>query len=222
MPHYEKLEVMPREFTGSKGAKALRKAGKVPAVYYFHGQENINLAIDRKALLKALHSGHHIYEININGKQQFVMVKELQFHPVTDEIIHADLLRVRRSEKITISVPIEFEGEAAGVKAGGVFMQNLTFLEVNCFPTDVPDNITVDVSELEINHSLTVADIPVPEGLEIITPSELTLVSVQPPKVTVEAEEVTEAEVEAGLEEETAVDTSAAARDSAEETSEKS
>ncbi len=219
MPHYGKLDVMPREITGSKGAKALRKEGKVPAVYYFHGQENINLAIDRKALLKALHSGHHIYEINLNGKQQFVMVKDLQFHPVTDEIIHADLLRVRRSEKITISVPIEFKGEAAGVKAGGVFMQNLTFLEVNCFPTDVPDCITVDVSGLEINHSLTVADIPVPEGLEIITPGELTLVSVQPPKVTIEPEEV-EAEVEAGAEEEQAVETSAAARDSAEESSE--
>jgi large subunit ribosomal protein L25 len=188
MPTYEKLEITERDVTGSKGARALRRAGKVPAVFYFHGQDNVNLAIDRKHLLKVLHSGHHIFEVNIDGQRQFVMVKDVQYHPVTDEIIHVDLMRVRRSEKVTISVPVELVGEAVGVKKGGLLMQNLTTIELNCLPTDVPDNIPVDVSALDLHDSLSVAELSFPEGMEVVTPGETVVVTVQMPPAWVREE----------------------------------
>ncbi len=125
MAQYEKLEIMKREQPGSKVARAMRKEGKIPANYYYTGKDNINLAIDKKTFRKAIHTGHHIFEIELDGKTQYVMIKGVQYHPVTDEIIHIDLMRVRRDEKMTIFVPIVFEGIAKGVKEGGILTHNL-------------------------------------------------------------------------------------------------
>ena len=138
--------------------------------------------------------GGHIFELELDGNKQYAMIKEVQYHPITDEIIHIDLMRVRREEKITISVPIAFVGESIGVEEGGVMMQSLTSLEVSCLPENVPEQVTMDITELEMNSSLTVADIAVSKEFDILTSNDLTVVSVQPPKEeeepVVEEEEV--------------------------------
>ena len=87
------------------------------------------------------------------------MIKELQYHPVTDEVIHIDLMRVRRSEKITISVPLVLTGEPLGVKEGGVLSQSMTQIEISCFPTDVPDQIELNIEDLEMHSAKSVADL---------------------------------------------------------------
>ncbi len=201
MAEFYKLEFSDREELGTRGAKAIRKAGMIPANYYFHGEENVNLAIDQKELWRALHSGNRIFEVHLKDARQFVMVKEVQYHPVTDEIIHVDFMRVRRKEKATFTVTIELVGDAIGVKQGGVMMQSLTAVDVSCFPTDVPDSIKVNVENVDINDTLHVSDLIVDGDVDILTDPEAMLLSVQPPKVEVEAvEEETFEEAEEGAE----------------------
>jgi large subunit ribosomal protein L25 len=173
MAQYEKLEILERAEAGSRNAKALRREGMIPAVYYYHGEDNLNLSLDQKKFWKALRSGHHIFEVNLKGKAQYVMIKELQYHPITDDIIHVDLMRVRRDEKITITVPISPVGTAEGTKQGGVLSQTLTALEISCLPGDVPEQITLDVTSVGLHESLSVGDIEVADNIEIISVKNL-------------------------------------------------
>jgi len=199
MAHYEKLEILDREQIGSQMAKTLRKEGKIPANFYYAGEENVNLAVGKKAFRKAVHSGSHIFEVELGGKTQYVMIKEVQYHPVTDEIIHIDLMRVRRDEKMTISVPIVLEGTAMGVKEGGIMTQNLSTLEISCLPSEVPDQITVDVSDFELNHVMNVSEIEIPENIEIITAADMDVLAIVSPKEeSLEPEIPTEEELAEG------------------------
>lgn len=182
MAQYEKLDIIMREQPGSKMARAMRKEGKIPTNYYYTGKDNINLAIDKKTFRKAIHTGHHIFEIELDGKPQFVMIKGVQYHPITDEIIHIDLMRVRRDVKMTIFVPIVLKGTAIGVKTGGIMTQNLSNLEISCLPSDVPDHIVVDVTDFEMNHVMTVGEIKVDEKIEIITAADMDVLAVIPPR----------------------------------------
>ncbi len=182
MPQYEKLEVMKREQPGAKAARALRKEGKIPVNFYYTGEDNINLSIDKKVFRQAIHSGHHIFEVELNKKTQYVMIKEVQYHPVNDEIIHIDLMRVRRDEKITISVPIVLEGAANGVQEGGILTQNLLTLEISCLPSDVPEHIVVDVSDFEMNHVMNVGEIKVGENIDIMVAKDMDVLAIIPPK----------------------------------------
>jgi large subunit ribosomal protein L25 len=196
MSNYYALEVMKRDAKGSAAARRLRREGKIPAVFYSHGKENLNLAVNAKDFYTALHTGQHIFETKLDGKRQFLMVKEVQYHPVTDQIIHVDLMGVKMTERVTITVPLELQGESIGVKQGGVLMQNLTMAEVNCLPTHVPDKIEVDVSELEINQHIAAGDIELPEGVEMVTPADVTVVTVQSTRVAEEPEPTEEVEIE--------------------------
>ena len=167
--------------------------------------------------MKSLRSGHRIFKVNLRGTTQYVMLKEIQYHPVTDDIIHIDLMRIRRDEKMTISVPLVLEGTATGVKEGGVMMQNLTSIEINCLPADVPEQIVVDISDLEMHASLNVEDLEVSEELEILTSGNLTVVSCQPPKEEVEEEpEEEEVELEEGEEPEEGAEQSESEEDKSE------
>ena len=110
------------------------------------------------------------------------MIKQLQYHPVTDEIIHVDLMRVRRSEKITISVPLILVGDSIGVKEGGVLSQSLNQIEISCFPTDVPEQIELNIEDLELNSAKSVADLELDlEDVDIVTDPSLNIVSITPP-----------------------------------------
>tara|TARA_Y100000766_G_C18538462_1_gene427115 strand:- start:149 stop:619 length:471 start_codon:yes stop_codon:yes gene_type:complete len=110
------------------------------------------------------------------------MIKQLQYHPVTDEIIHVDLMRVRRSEKITISVPLILVGDSIGVKEGGVLSQSLNQIEISCFPTDVPEQIELSIEDLELNSAKSVADLEIDiEDVDIVTDPSLNIVSITPP-----------------------------------------
>ncbi len=204
MPQYEKLEVMKREQLGAQAARTLRKKGKIPVNFYYTGKDNINLAIDKKVFRKAIHSGHHIFEVELNKKTQYVMIKEVQYHPVSDEIIHIDLMRVRRDEKITISVPIVLEGAALGVQEGGILTQNLLTLEISCLPSDVPEHILVDVSSFEMNYVMNVGEIKVDEKIDILVAEDMDVLAIIPPKEeSLEPDIPTEEELAEGEEEPT-------------------
>ena len=185
---YYKLEIENRKSSGKKASKLIRRAGKVPSVLYFKGEKPVNLAIDKQLLYQAIKSDLRIYEIEIDNESQYVMIKDVQYHPITDEIIHVDFMRVRRSEKMTISVPIVLVGKPVGVTEGGILSQSITQVEVSCFPTNVPESINVNVDHLEINSSVSVADVVIEdEDIEIISSSDISIASVIPPVVEEES-----------------------------------
>lgn len=197
---YYKLEIENRKSVGKKASKLIRRAGKIPSVLYYKGEKPVSISIDRQLLNQAIKSDQRIYEVEIDSESQYVMIKEAQYHPITDEIIHVDFMRVRRSEKMTISVPITLVGKPAGVTEGGILSQSMTQIEISCFPTNVPESIEVNVDHLDINSSVSVGDVTVDdEDIEIISASDLSIASVIPPAVE---EEPVIAEEEA-LDEET-------------------
>jgi len=195
---YEQLNIADRTETGGRSARSIRNSGLIPVNYYYKGEENINLTVIQNEFLKSMRSGHRIFKVDLKGSTQYVMVKEIQYHPVTDDVIHIDLMRVRRDEKMTISVSLELIGSSVGVKEGGVMMQNLTSIEISCLPADVPENITVDISDLELNANLNVEDLEISEELEVLTSGDISVVSCQPPKEEVEEEVEEELELEEG------------------------
>ena len=180
---YYKLDIENRKAVGKKATKSLRNAGKVPSVLYFKGEDPMSLSIDKKALYKAMKSDQRIYEMEINSESQYVMIKEIQYHPVTDEVIHVDFMRVLRSEKMTISVPIILVGKSVGVTEGGILSQSLNQIEISCFPTNVPDQVEVNIEHLEINSSVSVADVNIDdEDIEILSAQDISIASVNAPK----------------------------------------
>ena len=181
---YYKLEIENRKSVGKKASKLIRRDGKIPSVLYYKGEKPVSISIDRQLLNQAIKSDQRIYEVEIDSESQYVMIKEAQYHPVTDEIIHVDFMRVRRSEKMTISVPITLVGKPAGVTEGGILSQSMTQIEISCFPTNVPESIEVNVDHLDINSSVSVGDVTVDdEDIEIISASDLSIASVIPPAV---------------------------------------
>ena len=190
---YYKLEVSERTKLKTKGVKLLRRKGLIPGVLYYSGEKNVNIEVDKSILFHAMQSGQRIFEIEQQGKSQFTMIKQVQYHPVTDEIVHLDLMRVRRSEKMTITVPLVLIGDAKGVKEGGILSQSINQLEINCFPTDVPEQIELNVEDLELNSSMNISDIKLKnDDIEIITDGEVNIVNISKLVEEEEAEEIDE------------------------------
>ena len=179
---YYKLEISNRTHIGTKGAKKERRKGFVPGVLYYSGEHATNISIKKSNLLRAMNSGQRIFEISQDGESQYTMLKQVQYHPVTDEVIHIDLMRVRRSKKMNISVPIYLVGESKGVKEGGILTQSLTQVEISCYPTDVPEQIELNIDQLELNSGLSVGDIDTgSEDIEVISDVSLNIVSIMAP-----------------------------------------
>jgi len=190
---YYKLEVSERTKLKTKGVKLLRRKGLIPGVLYYSGEKNVNIEVDKSILFHAMQSGQRIFEIEQEGKSQFTMIKQVQYHPVTDEVVHLDLMRVRRSEKMTITVPLVLIGDAKGVKEGGILSQSINQLEINCFPTDVPEQIELNVEDLELNSSMNISDIKLKnDDIEIITDGEVNIVNISKLVEEEEAEDVDE------------------------------
>ena len=190
---YYKLDISNRNQIGTKKSKIARKKGFVPGVLYYSGEQAISISIERSTLLRAMNSGQRIFEISQDGDSQYTMLKQVQYHPVTDEVIHIDLMRVRRSEKMTILVPVVLVGDAIGVKEGGILSQSLTQVEISCYPTDVPEQINLKIDGLELNSTLSVGDIDTgSEDIELISDASINIVSITAPV----SEEVSDEESE--------------------------
>ena len=190
MSKFEKLNVDIRKEHGTSAARRTRLQNKVPAVVYHSGIEAIPLSVDKISLNKALRTGQMIFEVNVEDKNQFVLVKEIQYHPVTDEIIHIDFQKVKEDEKISLEVAVRSSGEAQGVKLGGLLVQMLNSVTIKCKPAEIPEFLEIDVTDMEMNTNLFVKDITLPTDVEMLTAEDIAVVSVQEPKE--EKEEVVE------------------------------
>ena len=196
MSKFEKLNVDIRKEHGTSAARRARLQNKVPAVVYHSGVEATPLSVDKISLNKALRTGQMIFEVNVEDKNQFVLVKEIQYHPVTDEIMHIDFQKVKEDEKISLEVAIRSTGEAQGVKLGGLLVQMLNSVTIKCKPAEIPEFLEIDVTDMEMNTNLFVKDITLPEDVEMITAEDIAVVSVQEPKEEKEEEVVEAAEMD--------------------------
>ena len=190
MSKFEKLNVDIRKEHGTSAARRTRLQNKVPAVVYHSGIEATPLSVDKISLYKALRTGQMIFEINVEDKNQFVLVKEIQYHPVTDEIIHIDFQKVKEDEKISLEVSVRSSGVSQGVKLGGLLVQMLNSVTIKCKPAEIPEFLEIDVTDMEMNTNLFVKDIILPKDVEMLTAEDIAVVSVQEPKQ--EKEEVAE------------------------------
>lgn len=225
MSKFEKLNVDIRREHGTSAARRTRLQNKVPAVVYHSGIEATPLSVDKISLNKALRTGQMIFEVNVEDKNQFVLVKEIQYHPVTDEIIHIDFQKVKEDEKISLEVAIRSTGEAQGVKLGGLLVQMLNSVTVKCRPAEIPEFLEIDVTDMEMSTNLFVKDVTLPSDVEMITAQDIAVVSVQEPKQ--ESEETDDAieDIDSGaedIEDNVAADSEASTSEDTEESSDKS
>ncbi len=192
------LTATPRNEFGSRTSRRLRKDGQVPGVVYSEGTEAISFQVASGDARVILGEGHALFDLHIEGSDAVpVVVKEQQHHPVRGDLQHLDLQKVDLNVKIQAEVAVVLEGEedSPGNKQGGVLEHVTREVTVEALPTAIPDSITLDVSAMEINDTLTLEDLKAPEGVELISdePAEVTLVTLTPPRV----EETPETEVEA-------------------------
>ena len=179
-----------RDGQGKGASRRLRHAGKVPAILYGGKNEPRAVSLDHQKLMTLIDNEKFyssIINLVVGDKKQAAIVKDLQMHPARNAIVHVDMQRVQENEKIRIHIPIHFKGEAAspGVKTeGGVVSHRVADVEISCLPKDLPEFIELDVSDMHINESKHLSDLPLPEGVTIpaIAKGNATVVSIHPPR----------------------------------------
>lgn len=182
------LMVEPRHETGKGPAKKMRRGGKIPCVLYGHGFRPLLLALDERAF-KALmrHEGlHGLFNLTVadikDGKHT-VVVKEIQRHPLRDDILHVDFQKIRSDEELTSEVSLRFVGEPVGVKAGGIIQHYIYDVTVQCLPRDLPESIEVNISHLDLKENLRIHDLPAIEGVRYVNSPEEIVAAVTPKRV---------------------------------------
>jgi len=176
-----------RSESGKGAARALRRAGSVPAVIYGHKREPMSLAIvtrDMERLLERVAPGSTVVELSIDGKVSRTIIREIQKHPFKKQLVHVDFQELVAGENITVSIPLIITGVSVGVRSsGGVLDQTLRELEISVDPSAIPNHIDVDVSALGVGDSIHVRDLTLPDGITVITDSDASVVVVAAPKV---------------------------------------
>src|SRR5439155_4516624 len=182
------LSAYPRTLAKRGGVKKLRSSGRVPAVIYGGQTKPQNLEIksnDLDTLLHQAHSENILLDLSVEGdgkSKRLALLKDVQHHPLNGEILHVDLHEVSEQEKVTVMVPVETEGEAAGVKTGGGVLEHVLFkIKVRALPKDLPEAIIVDVSKLEIGQTIQMGDITPPPAVELLGDKGVSVISVAAP-----------------------------------------
>jgi len=181
------LNVARRTETGKGAARSLRRNGRVPGVVYGHGEETLAISLDAHdfgKLISGISVENTVLELKIEGaKDSRALIREVQWHPFKPVILHVDLYQVHAGEKVHLEIPIRVEGNPKGVRdQGGVLQQVRHEISIECLPKDIPERVTIDVTELMIGDSIHVRDIEIP-GATILADGDLTLCTVVPPTI---------------------------------------
>ena len=191
-----------RKSFGKKTSNKLRAEEKIPCVMY-GGDENIHFSLGEKALKKIVFTPNiYIIDVEIEGKVTQSIIKEIQFHPVTDRIIHVDFMQIFKGKPISIAVPIKTVGTSPGVQAGGNIQSTTRKLIIKALPKDLPDTLEIDISKLELGNSLKVGELEF-DNIELLDPKNSVVVSVKLTRVAKgmeENEETDDEETEEGEE----------------------
>jgi large subunit ribosomal protein L25 len=168
-----------RSQLGSRANRRLREAGKVPGVIYGHKEAVIPLTLPKKELVHHLSRGAHVFDLQLQGSTQKVLVKDVQYDHLGLEVLHVDFARVSLDEKVEVTVPVELKGTPKGEAEGGVLQQIISELEVECLVTDIPDVITHNVSDMELDSVLHVSDLKLPPNVRVLQDPEQIVATVR-------------------------------------------
>jgi large subunit ribosomal protein L25 len=189
------LEMVPRKAAGSRESRRLRRNGFIPAILYGHGEKNVELAAKREAVEAVVRHGSRFVELT-GAVKTAAVVRELQWDAMGSEPLHIDLLRVSKSDKVKVRVPVDLKGECPGQRAGGIVSIVLHEIELECPAEAIPDHIHAQVGHLEVGHSIKVKDLELPKGARSLADGEETVVTcLVPGKKAEEAAVVAEPEV---------------------------
>jgi len=177
-----------RQQAGSNKSAALRKQGLLPAVVYGHKKEAQSISMDARAFLDSLHGGHRIFDVDIDGQKDTLMVKELQYDHLGKDILHVDFMRVNLSERVTVEVPVELRGTAEGAQQGGMVEMLLSTVEIECKVSEIPDSIAVNIKSLGLNQSIHAGQIELPAGVKMLTDAQAVVVICHEPTAAAEPE----------------------------------
>ena len=176
-----------RERAGKGIARALRREGQVPAVIYGDSKDPEGIAVSRKELTKLFNTGRltsTLLDIDLDGKKHRVIARDVQLHPVRDDILHADFLRLGKGSKIAVEVSVTFlnEDTCPGLKQGGVLNVVRYTVELNCPADNIPETIELDLAEAQMNDSLHISEVALPEGVEpVISDRDFTIATIAAP-----------------------------------------
>ena len=191
-----------RDIFGKNASRRLRREGKIPAVLYGRNEPSTHLMLQKKdvfGILRSESGENTIFKAAIDTGSKDAMIKEMQLDPVTDEILHIDLIQIAMDKAIRVSVPVFVTGESVGVKAEGGFVDLITReIEVECLPGVIPEHIEVDISGLHLHQSVRIEEMTFPDGVETVSDPQTLVVLIEAP--TKEEEVVPEAEEEEEME----------------------
>ena len=191
MPDDLTLTAEPRTEKGTRPAGRLRRQGKVPAVVYGLDTETVNVSVPARELSHILAGeagANALITLKLDGEEALTLARQIQRHPTRGDLVHVDFIRIRRDVAVQAEIPVHLEGEAAGVRDGGVLEQLLFTLSIEAKPADIPNALTVDVSALEINDKILVEELRVPQGVALQHEADELVVQVIPPRVEEEPE----------------------------------
>ncbi|MBK7630999.1 MAG: 50S ribosomal protein L25 [Ignavibacteriales bacterium] len=185
------IEAQKRNKIDKASRSALRKEGKVPAIFYSKHHEPLPVQFSERAIHPLVFTSKtSLITLNVDGHEELdCIIKDVQFDPVTEKIVHIDLLGLKKGEKIQIEVPVQLVGNAIGIKEGGILQHTLHKLQIDCLPKDIPEHLEIDVTELKLGQAIHVGDLKF-ENFDILNSPESIIASVTHPKVEKVAEPV--------------------------------
>lgn len=176
-----KLNAEPRTKLGSAECRRLRRDQRVPGNVYGHGEEPAAIAVAEEVLTPIVHSGHKVVDLNLGGKTEKAILREVQWDTFGGRLVHFDLQRVSADEQVTTDVAVETHGTSPGVLAGGILEIPLHTLHVRCPAVKIPDHIVVSLNHVELDQSIRVRDLKLPEGVKVLNdPDDVVLHVVRP------------------------------------------
>ncbi len=182
------LEAKMRTKIDKASRSALRKEGRVPAIFYSRHHQPLSIDVSERALQPLVFTSKtNLISLNVDGQDEVdCIIKDVQFDPVTEKIVHIDLLGLKKGEKIQIEVPVKLIGIPIGIKEGGILQHTLHKIEVECLPADIPEHIEIDVTNIKLGSSIHVGDLKF-DNFIILNSEDAIIASVTHPKIEVEA-----------------------------------
>jgi large subunit ribosomal protein L25 len=169
----------PRTALGSRANKRLRDSGKLPGVIYGHKEAVVPITLPRKEVVGHLDHGTHLFALQVSGKSENVLIKDVQYDHLGLEVIHVDFARVDLNERVEVTVPLELKGEPKGEEEGGVLQQIVAELEIECLVTDIPHSIIHSVVDMGLDSVLHIKDIKLPAGVKALQDEDLIVATVK-------------------------------------------
>lgn len=187
------LEVQKRDRLGTRASRRMRRDGQLPAVVYGHQQEPLSVVLPLKTTVEHIQHGNHLFNLKLDGNSEQVLIKDVQYDHLGMEVLHVDFFRVNLDEEVHSEVPVHLIGEARGVRAGGILTQMRDTIEVVAKVRDLPDEIRINISDMEIGQALHIGEVTLPEGVKLPEQeADFTVAMIAAPKLRGDDEVATE------------------------------